>query len=333
MSVRVIHTLYPVSLQDLGRKGFRAYGVPLSGPMDPLSHKLANLLCGNDDEAVVLEITLHGLILLFDKDALIAICGGGSAPMLNGEPVGCFRPLFVRQGSLLEFKPSSAGCRMYLAMAGGFEADEMMGSCATYVPAGIGGLNGRYLVKGDQLFRKSSPGLVSSRIISSIDTASKERISVSWGSNLFSYLLDEDVHLRCLPGPEWEQFLSCSRDFFLSESFEVSDRSDRMGYQLSGERLRHNDDREMLSTGVCVGTVQVTHEGLPIILMADGQTTGGYPRIAQIVSADIPKCGQLRPGSIVRFKSISEKEALVLHRSQLNLLTSVRQSIRIRMGL
>jgi antagonist of KipI len=332
MSVRVIHTLYPVSLQDLGREGFRAYGVPLSGPMDPLSHRLANLLCGNADQAVVLEITLHGLILLFDQDALIALCGGGSAPMLNGEPVGCFRPLFVRQGSLLEFKPSSAGCRMYLAMAGGFEATEMMGSCATYVPAGIGGLNGRYLGKGDQLFRKSSPGLESSRIISNIDKATPKRISVSWGSNPFSYLLEEDVLLRFLPGPEWEQFSSCSRDLFLSGSFEISDRSDRMGYQLSGARLTHNN-REMLSTGVSVGTVQVTHGGLPIILMADGQTTGGYPRIAQIISADIPKCGQCRPGTFVRFKSISEKEALALHRSQMNLLSSVRQSIRVQMGL
>jgi antagonist of KipI len=301
--------------------------------MDPLSHKLANVLCGNDEKAVVLEITLHGLILLFDQDALIALCGGGSEPMLDGESVGCFRPLFVRQGSLLEFKPTSTGCRMYLALAGGFDAAEMMGSCATYVPAGIGGLNGRYLAKGDQLFRKSSPGLVSSRIISNIDKASKKRISVSWGSNPFSHLLEEDVHLRFLPGPEWEQFSSCSRDFFLSASFEISDRSDRMGYQLSGARLRHDSDHEMLSTGVSVGTVQVTHAGLPIILMSDGQTTGGYPRIAQIISADIPKCGQCRPGTFVRFKSISEKEAVAMHRSQMDLLTSVRQSIYVRMGL
>jgi antagonist of KipI len=333
MSIRVIHTLYPVTLQDAGRHGFRAFGVPLSGPMDPVSHRLSNVLCGNDSTAVVLEITLHGLLLDFEEDALIALCGGGSSPMLDGYPVGCFRPLFVQRGSKLEFKPSSNGCRMYLALAGGFDADKRMGSCATYMPAAMGGLNGRALRKGDQLFRKSPPGLLSSRIRASIERSSQEPKSALWGSNPFPSMLVKEAHLRFLPGPEWDRFLPSSREAFLSEAFDVTDRSDRMGYQLSGRVLLQNAEEEMLSTGVSVGTVQVTHAGLPVILMADGQTTGGYPRIAQIITADIPLCGQCRPGSAIRFTPISEKEAVAMYRLQMYQLSSVTQSIRIRFGL
>lgn len=333
MSIRVIQTLYPVTFQDSGRPGFRALGVPHSGPMDPLSHRLANVLCGNEPGAVVMEITLHGLFLSFEEDALIALCGGGSSPFLNEAPCGCFRPLFVSRGSILEFKPSSLGCRMYLALAGGFDADEMMGSCSTYVAATIGGLNGRALAKGDQLFRKAKPGLLSGRIRSSLESSSQGIKPLLWGSNPFPRLLHKDVPLRILQGPEWERFLPSSRQHFLSEAFEVTDRSDRMGYQLSGRVLLQNTEEEMLSTGVSIGTVQVTHGGLPVILMVDGQTTGGYPRIAQIISADIPQCGQQRPGSIVRFNLISEKEAVSLHRSQMQQLFSVSQSIRIRFGL
>lgn len=333
MSIRIISTLYPVTLQDAGRIGFRSFGVPLSGPMDPLSHRLANLLCGNDAPAVSLEITLHGLILLFEEDALIALCGGGSIAMMNGKPLGSSRPLHIRQGSLVEFKPSSTGCRMYLAISGGIKGDVMMGSAATYVPASIGGFEGRALRKGDLLMLKGPPGMLSSRILSSMFTRDSDRSSLTWGSHPFPELLDKEIVLRYLPGPEWGGFTSLSLEQFQTESFQITDRADRMGYQLQGPALQYRSSTEMLTSGVCPGTVQVTHAGVPVILMSDGQTTGGYPRVAQIITADMALCGQLRPGSNVRFSQVSMTEALAMHRNQQEQLDRVEQSILIRFGL
>ncbi len=333
MSIRIISASYPVTLQDAGRPGFRAYGVPLSGPMDPVSFRLANLLCGNAPGEAALEITLHGLIMLFEEDSLIALCGGGSLPMIDGDPVGSFRPLFVRQGTLMRFSYSSTGCRMYMAMAGGFRSGKIMGSAATYVPAGIGGLEGRNVRKGDLLMRKDSPGLLSKRIADSINHSSQPVHQGSWGSNPFSHQRDDTCLLRFLPGPEWELFSNSSRHLFQTETFQLSDRADRMGYQLRGPVLKCLSSTEMLSTAVSLGSVQVTHAGVPIILMADGQTTGGYPRIVQIITADMALCGQLRPGSDLRFIRVSEREALDLYRLQMQHLASVGRAIRIRHGL
>ena len=333
MSIRIINTLYPVTLQDAGRNGYRSFGVPLSGAMDPLSYRLANLLCGNDDQDVALEITLHGLILLFEEDSLIALCGGGSIPMMDGKPLGSFRPLLIRQGSFVEFKASSVGCRMYLAISGGFKGEVRMGSASTYVPAGIGGFAGRALRKGDMLMRKGSHGILSERIRSSISASVFDKRSLIWGSNPFPELLDQDVALRFLPGPEWNGFTATSLEQFQSESFRITDRADRMGYQLRGSSLQYGSSTEMLSSGVCPGTVQVTHAGVPVILMSDGQTTGGYPRLAQLITADMSVSAQRRPGSMVRFSRVSMKEALTLHRNQQQQLDVVERSIRIRFGL
>ena len=333
MSIRVIGSLYPCTLQDMGRQGFRAFGVPLSGPMDPYSFHLANLLCGNAAGGVALEITLHGLVLLFEEDMLIALCGGGSVPVIEGEPVACFRPLLMRRGTLLAFRPSSEGCRMYLAVAGGFQADRIMGSAATYLPAAIGGFGGRALKKGDLLMRAEPPGTLSSRMLAGLEVIPRAGGPASWGSNPFPWLLDSDALLRFLPGPEWSDFSASSRLQFETDLFHLTDKSDRMGCQLKGPVLTHQLTGEMLSTGVCPGTVQVTHAGVPIILMADGQTTGGYPRIAQVISADLPVCGQRRPGSSIRFRQVSMSEAHELHRLRMRSLMQVGQSIQLRYGL
>lgn len=253
--------------------------------------------------------------------------------MMDRKPLGSFRPLHIRQGSLVEFKPSSTGCRMYLAIAGGFKGDVMMGSAATYVPASIGGFEGRALRKGDLLMRKRPPGMLSSRILTSIFTRDSDKSSLTWGSHPFPESLDKEVVLRFLPGPEWDGFTSRSLEQFQTESFQITDRADRMGYQLRGPSLQYLSSNEMLSSGVCPGTVQVTHAGVPVILMSDGQTTGGYPRVAQIITGDMALCGQLRPGSNVRFSQVSMKEALAMHRNQQQQLDRVERSIRIRFGL
>jgi len=333
MSIRIISTSYPVTLQDAGRPGFRAFGVPLSGPMDPLSFQLANLLCGNPPGDVALEITLHGLTLLFEEDSLISLCGAGSLPMLDGEPIACFRPVFVRRGSLIQFHFSSKGCRMYLALAGGFRAERIMGSAATYVPANLGAMEGRVLRKGDLLLRKENPGHLSSLIRSGIDSSPGMANQSPWGSNAFPTLPEHPCLLRYLPGPEWDEFTDASLQHFQTEIFRLTDRSDRMGCQLRGPSLKYRSSTEMLSTGVCPGTVQVTHAGVPVILMADGQTTGGYPRIAQIIAADLPLCGQLRPGSDLRFLQVTEQEALEARRAQLQHVSKVGRAVRIRHGL
>ena len=333
MSIRVIGSLFPCTLQDAGRQGFRAFGVPVSGPMDPYSFRLANLLCGNPADAVSLEITLHGLLLRFEEDMLVALCGGGSVPVVDGDAVDRFRPLLVRSGTLMAFKPSARGCRMYLAVAGGFRADRMMGSASTYLPAAFGGFGGRAVKKGDLLRRNVAPGALSSRMLNAMEAGTVGTRSASWGSDPFSWLMDSDGLMRFLPGPEWSAFSVTSRLQFETDTFYITDHSDRMGCQLKGPALGHVLPGEMLSTGVCPGTVQVTHAGVPIILMADGQTTGGYPRMAQVISADLPICGQRRPGSSVRFRQVTMSEAHELYRSRMGLLQRVEQSIRMRFGL
>ena len=181
--------------------------------------------------------------------------------------------------------------------------------------------------------RKDSPGLLSKRIADSINHSSQPVHQGSWGSNPFSHQRDDACLLRFLPGPEWELFTASSRQLLQTETFQLSDRADRMGYQLRGPVLKCLSSTEMLSTAVSLGTVQITHAGVPIILMADGQTTGGYPRIAEIISSDMAVCGQLRPGSNLRFIQVTEREALDLRRLQMQDLLFVERSIRIRFGL
>jgi antagonist of KipI len=318
MTIRVIAPGLMTTIQDKGRQGLKKYGVVVGGAMDPFARRVANLLVGNDEDEAVLEMTMAGPTLLFERDALIAICGGSFSPKVNGFPVGQWRPIFVQRGSKLSFGVPNWGCRAYLAVAGGFCVPQVLGSKSTYLRAGIGGLEGRALQKGDvlKLGRETVQGknrrLRLAHLIKGKGFA-QERWRV--GSDLLPAYA-ENPEILVLRGGQFAWFSEESRRRFFMDEYVVTSRSDRMGYRLSGPQLTLKEPRELISEAVTVGTVQVPAGGEPIILMADCQTTGGYPKIAQIITADLPKLAQLKPGAKIRFREISIAEAQKLYREQ-----------------
>jgi antagonist of KipI len=309
MALRIVKSLFPLSLQDGGRRGYRALGVPLSGPMDADAHRLANLLCGNESGSTALELTLHGAVLMVERELCLAHVGGGSQLHINGEPVPSGRLIRVRAFSLLEFRVSARGCRSYLAICGGIASSCDLGSGSLYEPAHLGGLEGRALRHGDLLLPADPEKSSSSAICDGIELGVSGWRASRWGIPSDVASPAAPTTLRVLPGPEWEEFPTVVQDIFLTSTYRLTAASGRMGYRLEGPSLERRAVGEMLSTAVCPGTVQVPHDGKPILLMSDAQTVGGYPRIAQVFSADLPGCGQLRPGDSVRFALGSMAEA------------------------
>lgn len=279
------------TIQDLGRPGRRQLGITPGGAMDSLSLRLANLLVGNPENFPALEMTLRGAVLHFEQDALGAVQGGDFAVSIDGRELPADRPFLIAADSILSIAQARRGCRAYVAIAGGFEVTSILGGCGTDLRAGLGGFGGRALSTGDVLKAR--------------------RLKVTAVPNGW-YLADEwrpdlsgRVVLRALRGEHCDEF---DQDLFV-QSFEVSPNSDRMGLRLRGQLLGRSRQTERLSTAVMPGTVQVPPDGHPIVLAADCQTIGGYPRVAHVITADLPTLGQLRPGDTVRFAAVDLETA------------------------
>lgn len=300
MSITIIKPGVSCSIQDLGRWGFQQFGVPIGGAMDTISATTANRICGNDDNEAVLECTLHGLEIKFNSTIAIALSGGGAIAKINGVAVAYNRLIKVISGSILKLHLDPHGCRTYIAIAGGLKIEKELGSASTYVSSQLGGYEGRNLEAGDEL--KLNTNIV--------DTSRSKDIIINedgfgfskWKAqvNLLPHLQDV-VEINCEKGPEWELFNDVSQEQFFSQPFTISPQSNRMGYRLDGVKLSLKEKIELLSTAVTRGIIQVTNEGHPIILMADAQTIGGYPRIVRVLSKDISLLSQCRPGMTVNF--------------------------------
>lgn len=322
--------MFPLSLQDGGRRGYRALGVPLSGPMDADAHHKANMLCGNDPGATALEVTLHGTALMAERELCMAHVGGGSELLVNGESVPSGRLIRVRAFSLLEFRVSSRGCRSYLAIPGGIASSLDLGSGSLYEPARLGGVEGRPLRPGDLLLGAYPDLLTSSALSDGVHVGVSGWGAARWGIPTEADPLSSPPRLRFLPGPEWEAFPKAVHDIFLSSIYRLTPASGRMGFRLDGPALERREAGEMLSTAVCPGTVQVPHDGMPVLLMADAQTVGGYPRIANLFTADLSRCGQLRPGDSVRFAIGTMEEAEQALQERDRRLRDIERAIRMR---
>ena len=299
------------SVQDLGRIGYQKYGVIVSGVMDHLAHRLANVIVGNPEEVPTLEFTLLGPQLLFKEDALIAICGGDLSPTINGKHVRTWRAIYVKKGSELSFGPCRSGCRAYLAVAGGFDIPKVMGSASTYIRAGIGGFEGRALQAGDEL-PFGVPSRQSTHIISELRNriGTREWVESDWSLNLdLVPKIEETTTIRVIEGREIALFDEDSIGKFFSETFLITPQSDRMGYRLNGPQLKMTSEAELISEAVNFGTIQIPAGGQPIILLADRQTMGGYPKIAQVISTDFHKVAQLKPGDKIKFEKVSLEKA------------------------
>jgi len=290
------------TIQDLGRYGFSQFGVPPSGALDIFSLRVSNLLVGNEEEAG-LEITLMGLRIRALKEVVIAITGGALSPTLNGEPVEMWRTHLLVQDDVIAFKKVSAGCRAYLSAGGGFVVPKIMGSSSTYLSGKFGGLEGRSLRRGDILYTSNS-------------SSSFDKLGLRFPSDWIPSL-EKEVLLRVIPGPQDHHFTERGFQTLTSSSYEVTPQCDRMGIRLEGPRIERRPDAEesIISEGLISGAIQVPGDGKPIIILTE-LVTGGYTKIATIISTDLPRVAQLKPGDRVKFKRISIEEAHHLLKEQ-----------------
>ena len=314
--VRVIRAGLLTTIQDLGRPGFRQFGVPTGGAMDRFSHELANRLVGNSPTAATLEMTLSGDELEFPDSTLIAITGAEFSPIstnLQQLTIPQNRPVQVPAGARIRFQTAQRGCRCYLAVAGGYSVPEIMGSRSTLLRAQLGGLLGRALKNGDEL---PVGDLISPGPDISTVTDHAEISFPGWFARPLALPVGDVVALRVLPGEHFSMMSSDSQRRFHEESFLITSQSDRMGYRLTATPLTLENASDMLSEGTAVGTVQLPPDGRPILLMADSAPTGGYRRIAHVISADLPLAAQARPGQSLRFIETTMEEARSLFQQQ-----------------
>lgn len=313
MSIHVIKPGVLSQFQDLGRIGFQHLGVPVGGPMDEVSHRLANLAVGNDAAAAALEITLMGPTLQFERDAVIAWAGADFAPATEAGLIPPLQPHRVRAGEVLTFGARQYGLRAYLAVAGGYALQSFMGSQSTNMRVGLGGHAGRALRKGDHVALAPQPSSMRTRDVARWIAQHPE-------SRLFlDSCAERTDSIRVLPGREWAQFTDEARRLLTQSAFRLSPHSDRMGYRLEGAVLQRSDMADILSESVGFGTMQVPPDGQPIILMADRQSVGGYPRVAQVAAVDWPRLTQVLPGDPLTFSwtSLDTAQHLLLARSRL----------------
>ncbi|HEX8427817.1 biotin-dependent carboxyltransferase family protein [Hymenobacter sp.] len=331
MSLSIIRPGLLTTVQDAGRFGYRQAGVIVSGAMDARALREANLLVGNPEGAAGLEITLRGPTIRFEADHLIALTGADLSPTLNGQTMPLRRPVAVTRDCELAFGPARKGYRAYLAVSGGLAVAEVLGSRSTYLRAGIGGFEGRALQAGD-VMPATRPTELGSELRAQLTAAHPAPPWVAAGWSIPPPLYSSPTRaatIRVMRGPEYERFTEVSQQDFWTQEFTVTPSSDRMGYRLQGPELQRHNQQEILSTAVTFGTVQVPAAGLPIILMADHQTTGGYPRIAQVISADFSCLAQLPLGSKIRFQEVSLAEAQLAYLHQERTLHQLAQAIQL----
>ncbi|WP_042222401.1 5-oxoprolinase subunit C family protein [Oceanobacillus manasiensis] len=299
------------TFQDLGRKGYQQFGVPVSGAMDKFALQVANILLGNSRTSPCLEITLIGPNLVAKSSMTIVITGANLNPTCNGEPIDMWKTVRIEKGDELAFGKHESGVRAYLAVAGGFEAPKYFGSSSVDGNSGFG----KPLEKGDTI--KGYP------------------ITVASGISLASSLIpsyEKKITVSLVEGPHTDYFAKKDRETFFAVPYKVGSNSNRMGYRLEGETIKP-EKVEVWSDGIPFGGIQITSGGEPIILMADRQTTGGYPRIGTVFSTDLPRVAQLIPGGEICFRpsSIEEAEEKVRKEEQfLHRLEQFRQHIERR---
>ena len=284
------------TIQDLGRTGFRRFGINPNGAMDKTAVRLINCLLGNDANAAILEMHFPAPVLKFEEPAIVALGGADFGATLDGEAIENWRPVRLGKNQSLRFTEKIFGNRVYLAVKGGFEINEWLGSASTNLVAEIGGFNGRSLTKGDRLFFKQPT------------TENGQQTNYKISKNLIPHYSSFPT-VRVIAGAEFEMLTALSEQNFLNGDFTISKDSNRMGFRLTGEPLRLIDKTELVSSAIDFGTIQLLPDGQMIILMADHQTSGGYPRIAHVASIDLPILAQLDARDKINFQIISLEEA------------------------
>ena len=300
------------TVQDLGRRGYQRYGVPQSGALDSYALRVGNLLVGNPEGAAGLEMTLAGPRLRLLADTVLAVTGADLRAHLNDVPLPLWRAAAAPAGAILSFADVAQGMRAYLAAAGGIDVPPVMGSRSTYLRARLGGLEGRALRPGDHLATAWEGALdrVEGRRLPDEGAPIHQRSPV----------------LRVVLGPHTDAFEPQGLQAFLVAPYTISAQSDRTGYRLQGPPVEHSGRADIVSEGVPLGAVQVAGDGMPMVLLTDRGTTGGYTKIATVISVDLPRLAQATPGDIVTFQSVTLEEAHALLREQEEFLDRLRDS-------
>jgi len=294
------------TVQDLGREGYGPLGVSPSGAADPISLRIGNRLVGNSEGIAALEMTLVGGAFTFEAAALIALTGADFGASIDGVSLPPWSSLEVQPGQTVALGASRSGARAYLCVQGGIAVAPFLGSASTHVLSGLGGFEGRALRKGDRLELGAVIPVVRKR---------------SLAPKMLERFQPRKV-IRVTDGPQSDWFEDSAWQTFCSGAFRVTEQSNRMGIRLEGPSIPLDSSREMITEGVSLGAVQVPPSGQPIILFVDQQTTGGYPKIANVISADVHSLGQLRPRDVIRFERIEMSAARSLLLQQEELLAS-----------
>lgn len=314
--IKIIKPGLLTTVQDLGRSGYQQYGVTVSGVMDNVSARLANILVGNDEGEGLLEVTMLGPEIEFLADIVIAITGGDLLPVLNNHAVAMGKSLLVKKGDKLAFRGIKNGCRSYIAFSGGIEVPILMGSKATFTRGSIGGHEGRALKAGDLLTigePRDALNLLTGRVLQ---------------ENWYEY--SHTIELRVVLGPQEDAFTEAGLKTFFSSQYGVTNECDRMGYRLEGERIEHKKGGDIISDGIAMGAIQIPSHGNPIIMMADRQTTGGYTKIGNVITVDLPKVAQAKPGDKIIFKEVALEEAHALLRDLEGKIGAFKQQCSIK---
>ena len=311
MGIRILDGGLLTTVQDKGRTGYQKSGMPVAGAMDSHAMNLANILVGNNRSSAVLEATVQGPAIEFTEAAVIAVCGGNLSPQLAGAPLPMNRAVAVRAGEVLRFGAPVAGCRSYIAFAGGLDIPLVMSSRSTYLKAGLGGFRGRRLQKGDEI------GL----------TASRAKLPGMEARVVPEEMLPDYRHeadIRIVLGPQDDYFTEYAMMGFFHDFYTVTNACDRMGYKLDGRKLPHVqlEDGNIISDGVAFGSIQIPPDGLPIIMMADHQTTGGYTKVGAVITVDLPLVANMQPGDKIHFVKVEIDEAQYLLRERAKALSA-----------
>ncbi|MCC8127736.1 MAG: biotin-dependent carboxyltransferase family protein [Clostridiales bacterium] len=312
MGIRILKAGMLTTVQDLGRNGYQSQGFPVSGVMDHRSFMIANLLVDNPENEAVLEFTLIGPTLEFTADTIIAITGGDFQPQLNGKPAPMYTAIYIHKGDTLKFGSARTGSRGYISFSSYLQIPVVMGSRCTNMKASIGGFKGRKLQDGDyigfRIKRRYLPFFLSRKL--ELDEFDQE-----------------EATLRVVMGPQDKKFTKEGIATFLNSEYTVTSEFDRMGCRLEGPYIASKDGSDIISDGICMGSIQVPSHGKPIILLSDRQTTGGYAKIATVATVDIPKLVQRKTDHKIRFKAITVQEAQDLYLKEIKELNKMRKQI------
>lgn len=323
MSIRILKQGLFDTLQDEGRYGYQHLGINPGGAMDVIAESLANILVGNECKEAVIEMHFPAPVIYFEKAAVIALSGADFSASINGTDVPINTTIIVAAKSELSFRRYVHGARLYLAIQGGFSVEPWLDSYSTNIKAKAGGYHGRALKKDDMLHFKAEQFLFASLpepsvIITQVKIDPKQFYNTT---NIIRYVA----------GKDFENLSLNSKQAFKEKYFTISRQSDRMGYRLEGDQLECIDKSERISAAVTKGSIQLLPNGQLILLMADHQTTGGYPVIAHAISADIPALAQMQPGNTLQFQLVNIETAEMLYMEQQQNLQQLQQQCNLKL--